>query len=588
MKYSRSFLLVPIAVVVSLCAAEAARATTIIPVSDDDLALSSAVIVEGRVVRLDPALDAERGVVYTYVTFNVTRVIKGDLEPGRVVLKQLGGVTADGATVIWGAPYWQQDWRMLLYLNPGPDGALRVAHLSAGYFRIIQAPSGRLYAERPDPGPNVDVLPGATAVRVTNHAPYDGYLARLEATLAAHPQPPVAFRPIPTDCPDAAKRGGGRTDFRFLGDGFRWFEPDTGGRVVFRVNSRNAPLSSGGVDEASAAAAAWSSVPGSSLRVEISGSTTACGIKADGASAISFADCAGMFDDPVNCTGVVALGGVASATPSQSVSIGGKRFSRITDADVTFNRGFDDCLFAARPEVVSEIMTHEMGHALGFGHASERLDESNTVLREATMFFAIHNDGRGGALRDDDMDAARFLYRAAAGNGAMLAIVTDALPDAQTGAAYAFDLQASGSGPFTWSVADGQLPAGLTLSPSGRISGTASADETATFTVRVRDNANFEQTRTLELRVAADPAPFVVSAVFKPSGKLILKATNVDATATISVNGVDVAPPRPVKFKASKGQIVVSGGAGDLNVRAAAANTVVVTVAGRASNAFAF
>src|SRR6185369_1643626 len=262
-------------------------------------------------------------------------------------------------------------------------------------------------------GPNVDVLPVAEPARVTNRAPYDEYLARLEATLAAHPQPPITFRAIPLDCPAAAKRGDGRTDSRFLGDGFRWFEPDTGGRVVFRFNSRSAPATADGMAAAAAAALAWSSVPGSSLRVEISGTTTACGIKADGASAISFGDCAGMFDDPGNCTGVVALGGGASATPSQSVTIGGKRFSRITDADVTFNRGFDDCLFAAHPEVVSEIMTHEMGHALGFGHASERLDESNAVLRAATMFFAIHNDGRAASLRDDDTDAARFLYRAA-------------------------------------------------------------------------------------------------------------------------------------------------------------------------------
>src|SRR6185369_3684670 len=122
MKYNRLLLLAPLAVVVSLCAAQAGRATTIIPVSDEDLALSSAVIVEGRVVRLDPAFEAGPGVVYTYVTFDVTRVIKGDLAPGRVVLKQLGGITAEGATVIWGAPYWQQNWRMLLYLNPGPDG----------------------------------------------------------------------------------------------------------------------------------------------------------------------------------------------------------------------------------------------------------------------------------------------------------------------------------------------------------------------------------------------------------------------------------------------------------------------------------
>jgi hypothetical protein len=563
------------ALAICLFAAQSASATTIIPISDEDLALSSAAIVEGRCIRLDPVYDVEAGVVYTDVTFRVTRVLKGNLEPGRITLRQLGGVDGDHATVIWGAPYWQEGWDMLLYLNPDPTGTMRVAHLSLGYFRILNnAATAKRYVARPDPGPNVTVLGGGEFAKTV---PYEEYVDRLLATLgaSAEPAPPLE-----------AANPGGPQNFGFLAPGFRWFEPDSGDRVRFRVNTRNAPSASGGLDEARAAAEAWSIVPGSSLRVEISGETNACGLKNDGTSAVSFDDCGNMFDAPVNCAGVVAVGGVANGTPSQSLSLGGRAFARILDADITFNSGFE-CILS-NPATLSEIMTHEMGHALGFGHSSEQRTESNTLLRDATMFFIAHVDGRGASLRDDDLDAVRFLYRGPTAP-APLAIRTDALPDAGLGAVYDFALDATGSGPFTWSLASGALPDGLTLSPGGRISGTSNTAGVATFTVRVRDVANFDQTRTLLLRATGTPAPFVVSARYKSeSNKLLITAFNVDAAASVTINGAAISPLRPIKFKAARNQLVVVGAAADLNIRASAPNTLVVTAGGQASNAFGF
>ncbi len=67
-----------------------------------------------------------------------------------------------------------------------------------------------------------------------------------------------------------------------------------------------------------------------------------------------------------------------------------------------------------------------------------------------------------------------------------LSITTSGLPGAMVGAAYSTTLSASGgSGTKTWTVAAGSLPAGLSLSANGVVSGTPTAPGTASFTAKV-------------------------------------------------------------------------------------------------------
>ena len=67
-------------------------------------------------------------------------------------------------------------------------------------------------------------------------------------------------------------------------------------------------------------------------------------------------------------------------------------------------------------------------------------------------------------------------------------IVTDALPNGKVGHAYSKTLVAnSGTAPYTWSIIGGALPAGLSLSAGGVISGTPTTAGTASVTVQVTD-----------------------------------------------------------------------------------------------------
>jgi hypothetical protein len=83
-----------------------------------------------------------------------------------------------------------------------------------------------------------------------------------------------------------------------------------------------------------------------------------------------------------------------------------------------------------------------------------------------------------------------------------LTVTTSSLPAATTGVAYSTQVAASGgSGSYAWSLASGTLPAGLTLSSAGVISGTPSAAGTSTFTVQVTDSAARTASRSLSITV---------------------------------------------------------------------------------------
>src|SRR5262249_19143811 len=59
---------------------------------------------------------------------------------------------------------------------------------------------------------------------------------------------------------------------------------------------------------------------------------------------------------------------------------------------------------------LEEITTHELGHVIGLGHSSENQNEPDPSLRDATMYYLAHLDGRGASLRPDDIAGVSALY----------------------------------------------------------------------------------------------------------------------------------------------------------------------------------
>jgi hypothetical protein len=87
--------------------------------------------------------------------------------------------------------------------------------------------------------------------------------------------------------------------------------------------------------------------------------------------------------------------------------------------------------------------------------------------------------------------------------GAPLTVATTSLPGGVQGTAYSQSLTAGGgSAPYSWALVTGSsLPAGLTLSTNGGISGTPTSTGTTSFTVQVTDSSSPMQTAQATLGI---------------------------------------------------------------------------------------
>jgi len=84
-------------------------------------------------------------------------------------------------------------------------------------------------------------------------------------------------------------------------------------------------------------------------------------------------------------------------------------------------------------------------------------------------------------------------------------IFTSSLPNSNSGSAYLTSLWANGgTPPYSWSVTTGVLPAGLSLSVAGTISGIPTTAGTSSFTVELTDSIGQKASRNLNLAVVSN------------------------------------------------------------------------------------
>ena len=133
-------------------------------------------------------------------------------------------------------------------------------------------------------------------------------------------------------------------------------------------------------------------------------------------------------------------------------------------------------------------------------------------------------------------------------------ITTDTLPDGKVGEAYSQILTATGTTPIKWSIS-GALPDGLTLDETtGKISGTPTAAETASFTVKAANSAGSD-TKELSITITKD-APTEHTVTVTSSGNGTASASPVKAVAGAEIT-LSATPDKGYHLKEWQ---VISGG----------------------------
>jgi len=413
------------------------NATIVVPLSEEALIDDAVAIVLGHVTAIQGNYDHTRGMIFTNVTVAIEDVLKGEIPVGEISLRQLGGSVGDLHSWVVGSPEFTLGEKALLFLRTDRDGNLRVAHLYQGKFTVSRdlASSEEFATKETPPGvharrgfpPGTSVDPGEKET----HRLRD-LTDRIRHHLSKIPRRPrqhlTALTLTPGDA-TGTTLGSLQEYFTLMGPA-RWFEPDSGLPVVMKLNSAGEPLApTYGFEQTRQALQAWSNVPGSSFQYQDGGFTDAAGRRYDGVNAVSFRDPDGIMDPPIRCGGTLGVGGF-TYTDSQTRVVNGTTFSRILEGDLVFNDGLAGCGFYENFANFAEVATHELGHVLGLGHSADPT---------ATMYSPAHFDGRGAALRQDDINGLIAIYP-----GVTVTPVTDKPSPQRIGTTITFTATASG------------------------------------------------------------------------------------------------------------------------------------------------
>ncbi len=500
-----------VTLLILLCCVQSSQATVVFLPADDDMIVGARAIVRGKVLSITSSFDEHQDRIYTYITLKVQEVLKGQINERQIVLKELGGVIDDQALVIFGSARYRVGERVLLYLDTWQDGSLRTRDMFLGKFNIIENPvTGQEMVERSAPDERTETLTRQPNIRHahpegrnTERLELNAYRRMVRDKLAENFERAVNFEaqyyantPVlaaPPEFEVVKARGAVQTQFTLLG-AWRFFEPDNGLPVPVTLNTT--PPSGGSTPvvtlteaQVTAAANAWSNVSNSSLDLLYTGILSSCYTTTTNLGIhIVSNNCDGQHSPSAGCASILAIGGFRLGG-TQTKMIGGTNFRQAIQGFVSFNP-WANCFFGNSCNV-QEIMTHEIGHALGLGHSSDP---------DATMYFQAHFDTRCASLRFDDETGIRFIYPPASGS-TPLSITTTSLPNGSVGASYSQTLTASGGTPnYFWAVSAGTLPAGLNLIGS-TITGTPTASGVSNFTIRVTDSLGINAQRNLSITI---------------------------------------------------------------------------------------
>ena len=401
-----------------------AGAATYLPLSDEELAGRTPVIVRARVAAQETRLAGEKGrdLVVTMTTFVPLEVLKGSIQSETIRIELPGGEQGGLSTWVPGTPSFTIGGEVLLFLAPSasePD-LFGLTEFGLSQFDLVEDRAGRLFAKRSAFLPaEDDVLSGradtATAVPgPDSRSPLrdaESFVSALRIAALGNEFPHVVYalpetqtRAPEVAAPSWVNIGGSEGTSRL----YRWFW-DTGRSPAARVSAsgiqRGLTDGSDGRSFVEDAALQWAGVSGATVRYSPTSGSASVVVNLDVASHTSY------WSAPLPCGsgGIIGLGG-PNASPYGTFRGDGNYYAA-TSGTVWMRQVTGGCYAW---QTFRTAVLHEIGHTLGLGHSDQGASIHSTTTTEerssAIMASAV-SASAPSVPQADDIQAIRCLYR---------------------------------------------------------------------------------------------------------------------------------------------------------------------------------
>jgi hypothetical protein len=414
-------------------------ATYIVP-PDAEMIQRSDDIVVATAIGARTELD-ERGAIVTRYVLRVEESLKGDFACGdHLTVTEQGGILDGKARLIGGAPEYRPGSRYLVFTETGPTLEPATFGMALGQFfftgegrEVLAVRSGisgfdqnlNAYTERPRNAERFQ-----TYIRdVVAQRPSDATSYFVSASRQVAAESAVTLAEF--------SRGS-----YLMGGNFRWQDAPGANFVLSAKPTTTIPAA--GAASVSTAVSEWNSTESSiAYGVGAEDLTAQAGLTAnDGKDAVLF----NASSEEVQ--GAAAIGG---AFGNFQYNLDGESFINIFEADVVVGIGLTSCF--------GSIMTHEMGHTLGFRHsdagsvpAGKTCGSTANCTSNAIMTPVLSQSlcGRNGALLQYDSDAASTVYGAGPVCTAPSITTQPLTKSVAQNTSTTLTVVAAGTGPFTF------------------------------------------------------------------------------------------------------------------------------------------